>query len=97
MIRKILCAECDRHTRPQHPEDVAAGWKRRRVQIRTKKPPVHEIKLITAQETTTTPLSSVYCDHCNSPLHDGVDAYALTEWREGREGEPGPWEQDFSQ
>jgi hypothetical protein len=96
MIRTILCEECDKRSRPQHPGDVALGWKRRRVQIRAKKPPVHEIRLITALETTTTHLASLHCDNCNTPLADGTVAFAHTDWLESREGEPGPWEQEFS-
>ncbi len=97
MIRKILCANCDRVSRPQHHEDVAMGWKRRRVQIRTKKPPVHDITVIAGTEKTVTHLPSIVCDNCNAALPDGMDAYALTEWMEGREGEPGPWEREFTQ
>lgn len=32
-----------------------------------------------------------------TPLADGTAAIALTEWQSTREGEPGPWEGEFSQ
>lgn len=102
MIRRIHCEECDRMTRPQHNEDVALGWKRRRVQIRAKKPEVHEIKVLSGKSieslapTKTITLASLMCDGCGAPLEDGTPAFALTEWQESREGEPGPWEKDYS-
>jgi len=97
MIRKILCEECDKSTGPWHPEDVAAGWKRRRVQIRTKKPPVHDITVITERGKHITQLDTLHCDICNAPLPDGTAAFALTEWQKHREDEPWPWEKGFSE
>ena len=98
MIRRILCAECDRKTnKPQHPEDVAMGWKRRRVQIRSKKPEVHQIVMLAGGEKTVSDLPSLLCDLCNAGLPDGTEAFAITEWRSARESEPGPWEEEFTQ
>jgi hypothetical protein len=96
MIRQILCEECDKRHQARRPV-LSGGWRRRRVQIKSKKPPVHEIKMITESETTTTTLSSLHCDNCNAPLADGTAAFAHTQWLESREGEPGPWEQEFTQ
>jgi len=98
MIRRIHCEECDRKTRPQHPEDVAMGWKRRRVQLRAKKPPVHDVKIIVNGELKHTQhLPSLVCDACNAPLPDVTPAFALTEWQENREGEPGQWEKEYTE
>ncbi len=72
------------------------GWKRRRVQIRTKKPEVHQVVVKTEVATSVHNLSSIVCDGCNTPLGDGTPAWALTEWDTRREGEPGPWENDYS-
>lgn len=97
MIRKILCAECNRKSRPQYPEDVARGWKWRTVQIQIKKPEVHQIKMIADGVEEAVNLPSIVCDICNAPLADGTPAYALTKWNTNREGEPGPWEKEFTQ
>lgn len=103
MIRRIHCENCDRSTRPQHPDDVAMGWKRRRTEIRTKKPENHSIAIIATTDPgkpngyTSIPLSSIVCDGCNTELPDGSMAFALTEWQDWRESEPRPWENDYSQ
>lgn len=97
MIRRIHCRACDTKTRPQHPQDVALGWKRRRVAIRTKKPAEHGITIIDGLNTAHTPLPSIVCDACNTPIKDGDEAFALTEWQDSRECEPLNWEQDYSQ
>lgn len=97
MIRRIHCEACDRKTRPQHPEDVAQGWKRRRVQIRAQKPAEHIISVVTASGIDTYPLHSLHCDGCGVELKDGSPAFALTEWQEPREAEPVAWEQEYSQ
>ena len=104
MIRHIYCEECDRRisARPQHPEDVAAGWKSRRVQIQAKKPEKHEVRIFagdsmeTLQPVKTITLVTLHCDACNCPLPDGSPAFAITDWQESCEGEPGPWEQEFT-
>lgn len=96
MIRRIHCEDCDRKTRPQHPEDVALGWKRRRVQIVARKPETHEIVILSGVERKTERLRSLVCDACSVPIADGTNAYALTEWQESREGEPGPWEKEYT-
>lgn len=33
MTRNIVCADCNKHYMPMHPEDVAAGWQRRFVDL----------------------------------------------------------------
>lgn len=97
MVRRIHCEECDRKTRPQHHEDVALGWKRRRLEIRAKKPEEHSVIIVAGSQISRQILSTLHCDMCNVALPDGTRAIALTEWNTNREGEPGPWEQDYFQ
>jgi hypothetical protein len=94
MIRRIICKECHR---PQHPEDVANGWKQRTVEIVTKKPADHSITICEGAVKTVHPLASIVCDGCNKTLSDGAIALAVTQWQSKREGEPLNWEQEFSQ
>lgn len=97
MIRRIICEACDKTMKPMHPEDVAEGWNRRRVSILAKKP---EDLSITTMVVGTTPvvqnLPSIICDQCGEPVKDGEGAAAITEWQTTREGEPGPWEQEYA-
>ena len=97
MIRKIECLECWRSLEmmPTPTEDVAAGWKRRVVTIRAKKPADHQITIHSGDETETVNLASVMCDLCGAPIPDGAEAKAVTMWNENREGEPGNWEMDY--
>lgn len=99
MKREILCGECDQRTRPMHPEDVVNGYKRRRTQIRAKKPEVHTTTVTSpGLEPVVTHHASLICDGCGLPIEDGVDAYAHTTWNTHREpGEPQNWEQEYAQ
>lgn len=98
MVRRIHCGTCDKNTRPQHPEDVAVGWQRRRVEIRAKKPAQHNIQILESGKTEQViSLPSIVCDGCGEALRDGSKAYAITEWRKDREGEPGQWEQEYGE
>lgn len=93
MSRRIICKSCRDKTGPQHPEDVADGWKRRIVEIKAKKPEQHEIVTLCGGVESHEALSSLYCDNCGIPIANGETAYAVTMWR----GEEiGDWEQDYS-
>ena len=81
-----------------HPEDVAMGFKRRRVELRAKKPDNLEVKFYSGNTmadlklTETKVLKSLKCDGCGVPILDGEKAIAVTMWRGD---EPAPWEQDY--
>lgn len=97
MIRRIHCEACDKEARPMHPEDVAMGWKRRRVEIIAKKPAEHTVTTtVGGEKPVVANLPSIYCDQCGDPVKDGERAVAITEWQTSREGEPGPWEQEYA-
>ena len=92
MKREIVCEECAKSTRPMHPEDVLQWMQRRTVTLAAaKKPEVHGIEV----NGEFTPMRSLVCDRCNTPISDGTGAVAVTWWNKNREGEPGPWEEEY--
>jgi hypothetical protein len=93
MIRRILCPPCAQKLRPQHPEDVALGWKLRTTRGLAHKPAVHEVRIISAESTEIKTLASLVCDTCGQAIADGSEAVAVTQWR--GEGEPLAWEHDY--
>jgi hypothetical protein len=98
MTRRIHCAKCG--FQAQHPEDVAAGWKRRIVHLYAHKPASHirETHYIGGErdgQTEVENLASLECDLCGRPIADGENAVALTMWREDREPEPRAWESEY--
>lgn len=99
MVRTLLCEKCGVLT-PMHPEDVAEGWKRRRIHGLAKKPAIHQIKTITKMpggesKTTVEGLPILICDDCCQELPDGTPAIAVTMWREDKEGPPLDWESEY--
>lgn len=74
-----------------HPEDVAAGFKRRRmVLLKVAKPKEH---FITINGVRQPDMASLLCDGCGSPIQDGTEAVAITMWQ--GEVEPPLWEADY--
>lgn len=100
MSRRIVCKACCDKRGPMHPEDVCAGFKRRIVLIKAKRPANHEVKfyigdtLESLKLDRTESLPSLMCDDCGLPINDGQDAAAITMWRGN---EPAPWEKEYSQ
>lgn len=88
MTRRIYCETCG-VLKPMHPEDVMAGFQRRRVELRAKKPDVHQIQV----NKKTFNLQSLICDNCGNQIPDGAKAIAETMWRDGIT--PWDWEQDY--
>lgn len=72
-----------------HPEDVAAGFKRRRLSFVARKPADHFITVNDERHDT-----ELCCDTCNGPI-DGMPAVAVTMWMSPREWEPFLWEPRF--
>lgn len=100
MKREILCEKCGAHVAPVHPADVAMGFKRRIVALKIQKPANHGIETITIddrgkRDRKFEALPSIFCDRCDKPLTDGDSAQAVTWWNTNREGEPGPWEENY--
>jgi len=91
MIRRILCPPCGKERAWVHPDDKAAGLVMRTVKLRVKKPKLHGMTM----NGEFRPLPSLLCDSCDQPIADGAEALAVTYWNTKREGEPGPWEEDF--
>lgn len=91
MKREILCTECAAGIRPMHPQDVVDGFKRREVDLIAKKPAKHGFSVNGKFEE----LRSLICDGCSKPITDGTGAVAVTYWNTHREGEPGPWEEEY--
>lgn len=75
-----------------HPEDAAMGFKRRRYEIRAKKPADHAIIINGFKQPQ---MASLFCDACGRAIPDGEMAVAVTMWRDDQEGEPGMWEHDY--
>lgn len=74
------------------------GWQRRRVNIRAKKPAVHEVKFIANdKKAETITLPSLVCDDCGTPIKDGDAAVAVTMWRGNEFDKPYNWEKDYEQ
>lgn len=92
MIRKILCPTCATNSRPQHPEDVAAGWKVRYTVGHAKKPAEHFVTVTSSAGAERHDLPSLVCDNCGASLFDGTDVTAVTYWR-GEE--PLRWEEEY--
>lgn len=101
MTRIIICLACFKKRGPMHHEDVVAGWTQRIVTGQAHKPAEHNVKFYEGKSldslklTKTQELSSLVCDHCNTPIPDGTDAKAITMWRPSREVEPLDWEKDY--
>jgi hypothetical protein len=100
MIRRIICESCRQKCGPQHPEDVAMGFKRRIVEITAKKPDDHKIEvfegdnLASLESVEVRHLPSLMCDHCGASISNGSRAFAVTMWR-GEE--PRNWESDYAE
>ena len=98
-MRSILCISCANKFK-EHPDDIAEGWKTRKVQIKTRKPAQHSIEVYAGKSldrlklVKTEDVPTIFCDHCNIELPDGTDAVAVSMWRGG---EPGNWEKEYSQ
>jgi len=41
------------------------------------------------------PVDHVMCDQCQTPIHNGTKAIAVTQWRKDREPQPQCWEHLF--
>lgn len=95
MVRTLLCEKCGVLT-PMHPQDVAEGWKRRRIHGLAKKPDIHQMKIITGSEEEVFDIPVLACDGCMQALPDGTPAIAVTMWREDKDGRyAGFWEHEF--
>lgn len=92
MKREILCSTCAARRLPSHPDDIAAGYVSRRVEIKAKVPPNHGLTI----NGQFHPMEAIRCDLCNEVLTDGTPAVALTTWNQNRESEPRLWEQEYS-
>lgn len=86
--RRILCPECAAHYR-LHPDDVAAGFRMRRVLLRARKPEHH---FITINGVPQGEMETLRCDLCNGVLADGSEAVATTIFRDT---EPRIWEHEY--
>jgi hypothetical protein len=94
MIRKLHCEKCGTKAYvPCDPEDYAAGWRVRAVWLKARKPEVHQIKVLTAnQPAQVIDLPMLHCDHCNNEIKNGDRSVAITMWRGP---EPRAWESEF--
>lgn len=90
MSRKIYCRKCG-VLKPMHPEDVAMGLRRRRTEIRAKKPEDHAISINGVKQPQ---IASLICDLCGNPIPDGQTAVAETFYR-ADQGEPAMWEHEY--
>lgn len=97
MTRLILCPACgEARKQPIHPEDAAAGYQKRVLDIVARRPPNHAITFITDGVSETEPLPSLMCDGCGAAIIDGSLAVAVTMWRPDRE-DALDWENEYSQ
>lgn len=94
-MRSILCPTCAEKFH-EHPDDVAEGWRMRKVHIKVKRPTdgSHQISILSGGTEEIIPVPMVVCDHCNTELPDGTDAVAVSMWQGV---DPGNWEKEYSQ
>lgn len=74
-----------------HHEDAAAGWQKRTVKLRVKKPDDH---CITINGMRQPQMATLFCDDCGEPLQDGSKAVAVSMWQGGGMA---AWEHEYGE